>query len=478
MSQSLRSDTIRYTFALLLSRAVSVIFLLALPTFLSASDYGVLGLVTLATALLSPLLTLELGQGLGRYYPTASPEEQQRLLRSSLSVALLGIGAVLLLSLIFSGPLTRALIGEARYEPAFCAGMLFCLGNILFMFLQNLLRWQFRSGAFLLVNGVGALLMLGLGLGFGIMFRDQLTGVIVGQAIAVGLALLVTGTLLRGDLRLGLDLPALTRMLRFSLPLVFASLTLFASAYASRVVLQDLSTLAAVGHFTWATQVASLPILLLLGIQASITPFVMRNHADPACPPLLARSLELVIASILSGSLGLGLAAPVLVKAAGIDSYLEAARMVLPLGPAALMLNLYVFAPGFAIAERSDLQFFVSLAGAMSAVVLNYLLVGAVGAGGAVIASLASSSIFFLLWFGASQRLYPIPIRVTRLALFALGFAACGWLGTAAALTGLRGLALAVGLTLLLIVAAFALRLVSLGQLSDIIRPARKMGGA
>lgn len=473
MTGQLRSNSLHYTAALLLSRLATIVFLLALPAFLSPADYGVLGLIALAAAFLPPLLTFELGQGLGRYYPTADHGERERLLRSSLTLILGTVSGAVLATLLLAAPLTTALIGDVRYVDAFRFGMLYCLGNILFMYLQNLLRWQFRSGEFFFLSLVGAALMLLFGLGLAMLMDRPLEGVLLGQAIGTGLTLLGGWARLRSDLRLGWSAPALCRMLRFSLPLVPAGVTLFASTYASRLVLQDLASLQAVGHFTWASQVAALPAMLLLGVQAAITPYVMKHHAEPSCPALLARSFELTVAVQLTICLGLGLITPLLIRIAGYDDYLSAGALVLALAPAALLLNLYVFAPGFAIAERSDLQLWVSLASAIVALVANYVLIEAAGEDGAVIASLLSSATFFLLWFAASQRLYPVPFRSGRLLLILAAFVALGWVGKKLPTGILPELAGTVALTVALFGLALLLGLVDLGRLRAMIAPGR-----
>src|SRR5450759_3197540 len=99
------------------------------------------------------------------------------------------------------------------------------------------------------------------------------------------------------------------------------------------------------------------------------------------------------------------------------------------LAPAYLLLQLYVFSPGFAVAERTELQLLVSVTGAAAAIALNYLLVGAIGLEGAAVATLGSSALFLGGWFLLSQRLYPVPIRWGRLSAFTAAVALCAVLG-------------------------------------------------
>jgi O-antigen/teichoic acid export membrane protein len=155
----------------------------------------------------------------------------------------------------------------------------------------------------------------------------------------------------------------------------------------------------------------------------------MKHHSDPQTPGVLATSFETIFAGALWLCVALGLFTPELVQLLGYLSYARAAPLVILLAPALLLLQLYVFAPGFAVAERTGLQLLVSVLGAAAAVIFNYLLVGAAGLEGAAIATLASSAVFIGSWFILSHRLYPLPVKWLRLCLFTIAAAVCGAVG-------------------------------------------------
>jgi O-antigen/teichoic acid export membrane protein len=217
-----------------------------------------------------------------------------------------------------------------------------------------------------------------------------------------------------------------------------------------------------------------LPALLLLGVQAALTPLVMKHHAEPETRTVLARAFEAIVAVVLCLCLGVGLFTPDLIRWLGYGAYAGAGPLVMVLAPALLMLQLYVFAPGFAVRERTDLQLMVSILGAAAAVGLNYFLVGAFGLIGAAFATLGSSAVFIGAWFIASQRLYPTPVRWVRLAMVVLAAIAIAAAGMMVPGHGLVDLALKLGLVLVLAAAAFGLGLVRLNATVALLVP----GGA
>ncbi len=456
MSRSLAVQTAAYSVATLLSRGIAVVFLIVLPAFVSVEDYGVLGLTATVIALASVIIPLEVSQGLVRFYPGAEASAKPPLVNSAWSFTLVMIVAVAIIALWFAAPLNAALFGKAHFLPAFRTMVVLAAATILFTFVQNQFRWDFRTADFVVVSLLFTVVTLALSLLFARLFADPLVGVLTGQLTGTLIALALGAYRQRAILTPRISRLALRRMLRFSLPLVPASLALFVSTYASRLILQAMASLGEVGIFTWASQLASIPALLLLGFQSSVTPYVMKHYRDPGCPALLARMLEALVAIELCLCVGLGLVAPSLIAVSGYTQFTAAGPLVVILAPAAVMLQLYVFAPGFAIGERTKVQLGVSLASAMVGIAANFLLISHFGTVGAAWAFFLCSATFLGAWLTLSQRLYRLPLRKGRLLVMIVAAAGLaivggrieGWLIIKLALVALLAL-LALALRLL-----------------------------
>jgi O-antigen/teichoic acid export membrane protein len=471
--RNLIGHTAAYTFANLVSRGTAVAWLIVLPSFLSVADYGALGLIVTTAALVNLLVPLEVTQGLVRYYPTAELPDKKAFVATAWTFTLLMLVAAGGLALLFSIPLCELLLGDLAYLTAFRIAIATFVLNSIFYFIQSQFRWDFRSRDYTVVTLLFAVFTLVLSIGLAATFADPLTGVLVGQVLGLAVGFVAGVSRLRKTLGLGIDGTKLKILLRFSLPLVPAGLAIFLSNYAGRFILQDLLQLSDVGLFTWASQVASIPALLLLGVQAALTPLVMKHHAEPETRSVIARAFEAIFAVELCLCLGAGLFAPDLIRWLGYDDYAGAGPLVMVLAPALMLLQVYVFAPGFAVGERTDLQLMVSILGAVAAVAFNYLLVGAFGLIGAAFATLGSSALFIGAWFVLSHRLYPTPVRWVRLALFALATAAIAAVGMAVTGSGLADLAIKLGLVALLAAVALTLGLVQVNAIARLLRPSR-----
>ncbi|QIL02431.1 oligosaccharide flippase family protein [Sphingomonas sinipercae] len=450
MIRQLAGHTAAYTFANLASRGTVLAWLLILPSFMGAAAYGALGLIITAAALVNFIVPLEVSQALARYYPPANPVDKAAFVTSAWSFTLTMLGLGSLLGLIFAIPLCRLLLGDLQYLSAYRLAVGFFLFNTLFTFIQNQLRWDFRVRAYTLVTLLFAVVTLAGSVGLAALWPRPLEGVIIGQAIGAVAGVAAGALVLRRSLRFDIHRSKLATLLKFSLPIVPASLALFFSIYASRFILRDLLDLRDVGVFTWASQLASIPALLLLGLQGALTPLVMKNLGEDGTAPMLARTFEAIVAAELLLCLGLAAFTPEFVRLLGYSQFIEAAPLVLLLAPANVMLQLYIFAPGFAIAEKTHLQMFISVIAALVAVVANYVLIAGMGLYGAGWASLAAATIFLGGWFLLSQRLYRVPVRWGRIALLCAGAVSVGW--TLSSLQGFPTLA-AIGIKTCLLTA-------------------------
>jgi O-antigen/teichoic acid export membrane protein len=263
-----------------------------------------------------------------------------------------------------------------------------------------------------------------------------ITGVMVGQILGLVCAIALAIVRLRAVFRWTFDGEKFRRMIAFAVPLVPAQLSLFGTLYASRLIINDVATLREVGLFTFASQIAAITSVAMIGINTALTPLVMAHHEEAGTPPLLARLFEGFTVLCLMLCLALGLFAPQLIDLIGNRDYAGSGPLVMILAPAAVLSQMYIFAPGFFIAKKTSHQMIVSIASAVVGIAATYWLVGRWGILGAAIGTFAGAAMFLTLWMLLSQRLYLLPIRWGRvLMIVALGaFAAA--IGMGAPLSG------------------------------------------
>lgn len=458
MIRTLASQSILYGGVTIASRGASVLLLLVLAAFMVPSDYGALGVLMAINTLVLLVVPLEVSQGLARHHPAASDDEMPLFASTAWWFTCASSLMFLAFSEAAAGSLCKFVLGSQDHLTAFRLSLVMMALNVLLYLIQAQLRWEFRAGAYALSTLLFSLLGLALSTALGLSLADTLVGVIAGQVVAAAAATALGLYQLAPSFSRGFDAEKLRLMLRYSLPLVPASLAYYASQYAGRLILSDIATLHEVGLFTFASQLAGVATLTVVGVQAAITPLTVANHAAPETPATLAAFFEALAPLSLLVALMIGLFAPEVIFFVGNADYMPAARLVLLLAPTVVVSGLYVFAPGFLIAKRTGLQMAVTVASGATTVAANYALIPWLGIWGAAAATFLGALIFILPWFVLSQCLYPLPIRWVRMAVAAASIAAVAGIGAALPLA-FHPAAIGVKLVLLAAAAAVILRL-------------------
>lgn len=424
MIAALWRDGAAYAAGAILSRGVALLMLPLYTRVLAPADYGALDLIVTCGVLVNLVVPLEISQALARFWSErADVAARRRLAGTAWTFTLAGYVLFAAIGLLAAEPIARGLLGQARYTDALRAGICFIAVNGLFYLLQNQFRWELRPRAYAAISVLYALLTLGLVAGFALGLRAGLQGVLWAQFAAAALCTALSLWLLRGTLGWRIDRAELAEMLRFSLPLVPAGIAVFASFYINRLMLNALATLEDVGHFGIASRLAGMVTLVLVGIQGALTPLIYAHHHEPETPARLARLLEGFTSLALFACLGLGLFGRELIALFATPAYAQAAPLLMWLAPAALLAQMYIFAPGIAVAKKTHWQLLITLASAAVGAGLNALLIPRFGPAGAAWATLAAAALLFGAWLAASQRLYPLPLRGTALAAAAVLFA-------------------------------------------------------
>jgi O-antigen/teichoic acid export membrane protein len=414
-------------------------------------------------------VALEISQGLARYW-AESAEESLRIRFASTALFFTG-GMYLLVcgfSLIFSEYFSDLVLGDVAYVVIFRLAMVFIALNGLYYLVLNQFRWELRSREFALISFGNAVLTLGFVLLFCLVLDLGLHGVFLALIGACLVCLCVALWRLSSSFRVAFDLGALRRMLKFSLPLIPSGIAIFTSLYINRFALMKFMSIEDVGIYGLAARIAGLITLLVLGVQAALTPLVYQHASQPDTPGQIARLFSWFTAVALMGCLALGLLSGELVHLFATADYASAASLVIILAPAMLLSQMYVFAPGIGIRKKTIYQLGVTLLSAAISVLANWLFVPAFGMAGAAWATLLSSVVFLWGWFWVSQCLYPVPYAWRQLALSLCAFFVCVLLGGVIEALG-QPLALAlltkVAVLLCLALMMVAVRLVTVSEL-------------
>jgi O-antigen/teichoic acid export membrane protein len=417
-------DSAVYGVTAVVARGLSFLLIPLYTRALSPSDYGVVDMIVVFASLANLTVALEISQALARFYADSDDAMERRRYASTALWFTLGMYLLFWGVCAMAAPRLRdVLLGPGASVDTMQLGVAFAVAYGLFYLVQSQLRWQLQPLRFAMANLAMTVATLATAIVLVGWLRRGVDGVLVAQLAGQVVGIVVGGSLARTSFGLVFDRAKCRAMLRFSVPLVPASMAVFVTLYVDRFALRELRSLADVGLFAVGYRVAAISGLLMVAFQSALLPLVYAHHAEPEAPRQLARIFRLFVAGALLLCVGLSAFAPEVLRVVTTREFHAAAIVVPLLAPAILLANMYVFTPGLSIAKRTGAVAVLNVAGAVLNIVLNLLLVPHLGIVGAALATLVSAAAVFNAYMVLSQRHYPVP-HDWRALLLASGMAA------------------------------------------------------
>ena len=412
------------------NQALAIILVPIYARQLGLENYGIVAILTTTLSLSTLVATLALPHAFFRSYLMETDDERRRahVLRTTLGLRLIVSLAALAVVVALAVPLATLLLGGSD------AWLLMALiGPIVFFDTLNLvplsfLRAERRPRPYAIISFSRAVLGSVLIVIFVVVLDLGVLGVVLGSACSAlvtasaGMAVLAR----EGRLGIGLDRGLARHMLAFGLPLVPASVASWTLNLSDRYLIAAFDGPAAVGTYSAGYTVG-------LAINAlAISPFTL---AWGAAYWEIAKQgdARAVIARVLTGFTALGAFAALGLAALSTDVFrllltpeFEPGRFVTPFSAFAYVLYgiFTIVTTGLNLEGQTRRLPLVMGATAATNVVLNLVLIPALGYLGAALSTILSYAMLALVAGRVSQRFYPVPWEVGRvLTLLGLGLA-------------------------------------------------------
>ncbi len=410
MLSRIGKDTAIYGASTLLVRGIQIVLIPIYTRILAPAEYGVIDLIIILGALVNLTVALEISQGVARSLAESStPEDRCGYATSAVMFSATAYGLFALVAWMFAEPLADLLFGSGEWAGALRIAVVAMALNGVFVLLQDILRWRFRPGAYVLASVVYTLFSAGLGIYLVVFAGAGVEGVFWGQGAGAMAGALVAAFRLGDTLGLAFDGRRLRHMLAYSMPLVLSSAAVFANLFIDRIAVKYLLGIEDLGMYSVAARFASVVALLTIGLQAALTPIVFQNYRDPGTAVTVGQVFRYYCIGLMPivGFIAL-FAGELLQILTGPAFY--GGREVLPILVAtAFFTNLYIFAPGLFIKKRTGLVAGVNVTAAALNLALCVVLVPHLGIIGAATSALMAAVFAFASYFFLGQRFYPIP---------------------------------------------------------------------
>lgn len=442
---------------------------------LAPEEFGVYSLLLAATNLLHLLFEPGLVQGMIKFHHETTDPAERRRIRSVLFVGMPLLDLALAIPVLLGRDLlSRALFGTPEHGHLVAIATLIAFFAAQFQLFLGHLRADDHSRQFaVLMSTRGAIsltatFVLVVALGGGLI--QFLLGNLMGPATVALVAIP------RYLWREGIDLTGgkerMKELLHFGMPLLPAALGMWTLTYLDAYLLRILSGLDSVGIFNFASEIC-IPVGLMMGAISLAWPsFAFARARDADGPEIIARVFRHLFIALIAGSLAIALLRREIFAVVGSPTFHDSLRLV-PLG--VLSTCLYgtgaVFGIGLQITGATKKLPGLVLAAIVVNAGLNFILVPRLDELGSAVAAVITNLLFAAAVLRVSQREFPIPYEVGKLAATIVAGGAVLAIGELIGDVGIVvGVAARLGILALFPAALAMLRAVSMRELRAVPR--------
>lgn len=410
-----------YTVAELLKKGVGFFMVPLYTRYLTPADYGLIEVLNLMLDVLGMVVGVRMIAAKTRYYHLYDRVEDKReVYTTSLIFAVCMSCAAVALLWGASGSLARLTLGSSDYSACYHLVIVsFAIQNICLIAENDLIikkQSAFYSG---LCIGL-MILSLTLNIVFLSVFHLGAWGILWSILITKIVNTAVLPVTLRGH-RIRFSWDKLKKMVRYGLPLVPASLALFAMHYGDRFFLQRFCSLSEVGIYSLGYKFG-----MIMGVLVT-APFsrAWGTHSfeiakQPGARTVYSKVLTYFSCLLVTLGLGISIFAEDAIGLLAPPSYAGAAGIIPWIVLAYIFSGLSGFVGlGIMLSFRTKYAAYIDIPIAAFNLILNLLLIRWLGILGAALATLFTFGIKFFVTLVISQRLYPIKFEYRRLLILA-----------------------------------------------------------
>lgn len=402
-----------YTAANLLTKGISLLLIPFYSDYFTQAEYGILAMLGIAGALSAAIFSFQIYQGVGRFISEKDTPltTQQKIGSTGFWFTVLSYGAFILLAFLFRDQIITLLSEDERIKTSTYNWCLFAIAlNGAFNALSVQLKFLRKTKAFSISTFLNATFNIAFILLFALGFDYRIDSVYMASIAVTPFLLLLQVYYLKDHLILYLGKAELKKLMRFSAPLIPASLAYLVLNFTDRIFIKELSgSLAQVGIYDMAFKFSALLSIIILSFQSALAPLIYEQHKMDDTPQKLGRIFRLFIGIGSLGGLCLALFAYETLYIFTQPEYYEAFTLMPLFYLSVLITGLGMFSPGLHLKNKTRIIPVIVFLTALLNIALNFWLIPILGLAGAALATVISTVFNNVTLFFFSQKLYPIP---------------------------------------------------------------------
>lgn len=403
---------------------------------MSASDYGLLGLMLVLYGLMSQVYDLGFTNSVGRFYfdRGASGERIISDVRSTGTAFTAAFGVLLTAVLMLAAPsISDVLTGTSDHADLVRIVAATLLAEGLAIVPLTLIRMAERSRIFVLITVTRFVVTLGLSVTFVVGFGWGVRGALLANTLSAAGVVLV----LIGDFRLAArgrpSRRLLRQMLGFGLPFFPVLVSSWLIEASDRYLLGQYRSTAEVGYYVLGYKIAQVMQIALAAFSMGWAPLRYRISEGPEPQVVYRRLATYYTLAAAAISFAVAVFARPLVTLVAPSEYASAADIVPAIAFSYAINGLYIMAgTGMGIAKRTGPMAWIVGAASVVNFGVNLALIPVWGMRAAAATTVAANLLMCAGGWYWSQRVYPVDYDLRR-----LGIIAATWVGSVAAVMAL-----------------------------------------
>ncbi len=412
------SDSFVYAAGTAVNQALRFLFLPIVLRTLAPAELGVFDSSRMLLLIAAPLVALGMESAVAILINERGGREQMARWMST-GLAAVCISAVFfgILGILFNRWLYQILLGGAGDIRVLWLVIVLTVLTPIAEYCRNLLKWQFRRAAYVVLLLGEALLTLGIG----IILVSVLHLGVFGWVLAILIASVAN---LLGAIwanRRWWNKPQVRQygvgMARLGFPFALVTASAQFTPFVTRLVMVQMVGLSIVGIFGVGERVALILGLALSGFSMAWGPYYLAKQHDADAGAAFGRAVGyyLIVATWLA--LAVVMFSDSLVRILTGSGYEDSVGVVLPLVMLTILAGMdFVAVGGIYIKKKGNYMIGVYLFTALAAVAFNVLLVPRFGAVGAAWGAFFAKLLGVCVSIAISQRLFPIQWHAARIA--------------------------------------------------------------
>jgi len=274
-------NSITYTFFNVLQKAISFFLLPLYTIYLTPSDYGIINVLTSATALLSFFYTFSIQAASARFHYKYRRNINlvKKIWGCNLIFIIINSIIWMILSILFYNYTLIHLIGK---DISFTPYVLICFINCaiapIFQYYQVYLQTTQKAKHFALNGFVNFIVVVFLNITFVVFLKMKALGILYAMLITTIIFSLYSLWYLRKEVILIYSNKILKKSLSYSIPLLPHTLSGWLNGMLDRIFINRIINLTSVGLYSISYQFGFLVNMIAFGVNQAYSPWFFKNH--------------------------------------------------------------------------------------------------------------------------------------------------------------------------------------------------------